>query len=81
VRKEKRMKRSTLGGLFAVILTAQFAVGTFYAQEYNAGHHGQTDESGVPEIFCNHLGTGSFALATPRCLIFEALRRNDTRRH
>jgi hypothetical protein len=52
------MKRSTLGGLFAVILTAQFAVGTVYAQEHNAGHHGQTDESGVPEIFCNHLGTG-----------------------
>jgi hypothetical protein len=53
-----KMKRSTLSGLFAVILTALFAVGTFYAQEHKAGHHGQTDASGVPEIFCNHLGTG-----------------------
>jgi hypothetical protein len=52
------MKRLTPGFIVMTALAALFAVGTFYAQEHHAEHHGQADASGVPEIFCNHLGTG-----------------------
>src|SRR5215472_5270258 len=52
------MRNSTRGLVVTTVLTVLFAVGTFYAQEHSAGRHGQTDASGVPEIFCNHLGTG-----------------------
>jgi hypothetical protein len=57
-RKKHTMKGSTRGLVVTTVLTALFTVGTFYAQEHSGGHHGQTDASGVPEIFCNHLGTG-----------------------
>lgn len=52
------MKRFTARFAAVTALAALSAVGTFYAQEHNAGHHGQTDASGVPEIFCVHRGTG-----------------------
>jgi hypothetical protein len=58
------MKRLTLGVVATTVLTAIFAVGTFYAQEHPASHQGKmdmskmTDSSGQPEIFCSHMGTG-----------------------
>jgi hypothetical protein len=58
------MKRFTLGLVVTTVLSALFAVGTFYAQEHGAGQQGKmdmtkmTDASGTPEIFCSHMGTG-----------------------
>jgi hypothetical protein len=60
LKKGKRsMKGSTRRGLVVTtVLTALLTVGPFYAQEHNAEHHGHADATGVPEIFCTHMGTG-----------------------
>jgi hypothetical protein len=53
------MKLRNLTVVPVIVLAAAFAVGTFYAQEHadhNAKH--ANAKSDVPEIFCNHRGTG-----------------------
>jgi hypothetical protein len=39
------------------VLMILFAVGTFYAQQH-AEHGGASAKAGVPEVFCDHMGTG-----------------------